>query len=295
MESIVVFEAWLVFGVFVEWGLGTLIEWGLGLVTECVQDLWGFWKTNDEEVRNLALTIGLPLLIWRLWLASRQTDISNKQAETAANQADTANKLLSSSQDQSKTAQAQLVLAKHAQNIDRFQSACSMLAGDSEILRHAGLLIISRLVEQELEYLTTTEFVLETFVRMCSKELEKERLSPVEHRDQLRTSALIVMAVHIRITLALRRSKSQRQSIDLEGAWLVGAKLVDLPGRIHLSGAFLMGADLRGARLADSYFLDAYVHRAKVYARDVHYFRFAIGQDELEVFEDPEDEGGVGA
>ena len=90
---------------------------------------WAWWSTNAEILRNLGLlvvaAIGLPLAIWRTWVAHQQAKASLVQANT--------------SQAQLEGNQQQLKLLEARQETDRFQQAAEMLGSDDQVVRLGGI------------------------------------------------------------------------------------------------------------------------------------------------------------
>ena len=206
--------------------------------------LIGELKQTDEEkffanVRNLALVavglIGLPLAIWRSWLAYQQTKTANTQAETANKQA--------------KIAETGLI-------IDRFQKGAAMLDSAELSVRLAGIYALRELAMSDPnETYIMVQDLLCDFIRERSKERRPDLTKISKAKPQpgygpfppdLQKALETLSGLRNTVPGAKALEQAVEWRADLGNANLSGAKL----SRANLSGAILEGAKLSGAKLS---------------------------------------------
>lgn len=214
-----------------------------------------------EDLRNIGLVllglIGLPLAIWRSWLAHKQTQTGLQQAETALEQTRIANK-------QAETAERGLI-------IDRYQKGALMLESDELSVRIAGVFALRDLAlsDPDETYFLVLD-VLYAFVRENSKErlpLTPSKKAKADEKSSVKytefaadLTAALEAASHLRATVdgAGIRELSRIWKPNLISANLFGVELhyANLSGadlsHANLSGADLFEANLSGADLSEA-------------------------------------------
>lgn len=123
----------------------------------------------SDIARNFSLIalglIGLPLAIWRSFVAAQQSKTALRQA---------------------KHTEDQIRLARQGQLADRFQKATEMLGSKSQMTREAGVFALHQIaIEDPKTYLATAGSVLCTFAREQSSAIRNEEELPLLPSDFL--------------------------------------------------------------------------------------------------------------
>ncbi len=203
------------------------------------EEIWSWAHGNGaskgETLRNLALAygaflaacIGLPLAIWRSFVANRQAKAANSQAETS----------------------------ERGLRNERYQKGAEMLGSDTLATRLGGIAALARLArEHPEEHHVEIMDLLCAFVRHPTKtKAESEAVSAGAPKKKCPpyVEAAAKAVGKCRRDLpdegALKRIEGDL-IFDLAGANLEGANLF----RVHLAGANLIDANLASANLIDA-------------------------------------------
>ncbi len=201
------------------------------------------WHRIGELIRNIGLfilgAVGLPLAIWRSWLAQEQH--GTNQAQLTAQQAATAQ-----SDAQHRANQAQ----------ERFTRAVDHLKDDDEIVKRGGIMTLARLVhDPEMPDRQDVLDMLSAFIKGLEP-LRIEAVFPptwVNPLAELAIKTLCQTPLDDSLRLDLRHcdlTGADLTEADLTAANLAEAKLIraDL-SHSDLAAADLSEADLTGASL----------------------------------------------
>ncbi len=121
------------------------------------EEIWSWAHGNgaskSEALRNLALAygaflaafIGLPLAIWRSYVAHSQAETANRQSETANKQAEIANR-------QAETSERGL-------RNERYQKGAEMLGSDTLATRLGGIYALERLAGSTPKTITSRSWI----------------------------------------------------------------------------------------------------------------------------------------
>ncbi len=243
------------------------------------EEIWSWAHGNGASkgatLRNLALAygaflaafIGLPLAIWRSFVANRQAKTANRQAETS----------------------------ERGVRNERYQKGAEMLGSDTLATRLGGIYALERLAgERPEDYHVQIMDQLCAFVRHPTKtEAESEAGDAVDREPRcppdIEAAAKTVGKYRRRLSdegrlkdiegdrrldlVGVQLTRADLWGVhlvraNLEGAHLAGAHLVEahLAGahlvEAHLAGAHLEGAHLAGAHLAGAHLAGAHLEGA---------------------------------
>ena len=220
-----------------------------------------FWDelwADVDRARNLALVaaaaVGLPIAVWRSYIAYRQAETAHRQAETA---------------------QASLLA-------ERYQRAAEMLGGKEDV-RLAGIHALARMAQQNLPYHVLIMSTLSAVARTSAKRtlFEGKRQAPEDV-----TVIMEVLAARGAEQLAEEGAEAYRldlRATDLRGllidkmklsrAILDYAVLSDADNRAVFWDADFRGASLVGAGLAAALF-----SRTNFAAADLSYANLSDAQ-----------------
>ncbi|MEJ8474473.1 pentapeptide repeat-containing protein [Roseibium algae] len=220
-------------------------------------------KKLFEDLRNIGLVllglIGLPLAVWRSWLAHQQTQTGLRQAATA----------------------------ERGLIIDRFQKGAEMLESRELSVRIAGVFILRELaLSDPVETYIQVLDLLASFLREKSK---GRTPAPSEHTKtrpppdfgpfpaDLQETVKAISHLRNNVKEAEEREERAEWRLDLNGSNLSGADLskANLSGawfnHANLAGAWFNQANLAGAELINANLSDAHLARANLTDADLDY------------------------
>ena len=233
-ERVAALAKWLFVSV-----IALLVYWWAEIIAWAATPVPGGAESYGEVLRNLALlaaaVIGLPLAIWRSWVAERQTRVAQKQATTS----------------------------ERGLLHDRYQKSAEMLGSDAPTVRMGGIYALERLAaEQTEEYHIQVMNLLCAFLRAATANLPDDVDGCLA--DTLAAAMVIGYRNPEQIKLARKKndgilnSQKTTQWPDLRGINLTKALLTeaDFSGAdfslANLSGAKLPHANLSGANLVNA-------------------------------------------
>ena len=211
--------------------------------------------SNSETLRNVGLLIGGLLAFvfaaWRAWVAERQANAAQMQAEITQNQAQTAQQSLLN---------------------ERYQRGAEMMGSDVLSVRLGGIYALQRLAEEHPD-----EYHIQIMRLFCAFVRNPTGSETVPHRlyseDEpgafpvLREDVQVVMtAIGSRSQTGLDLEKSMPNfKLELDGADLGGANLyhANLAGG-NLSGVNLVHSGLRSSDLSQANLAGATLRRANM-------------------------------
>ena len=228
---------------------GSLWRWWTAILTWLASPVAGApreagFVSNGEALRNLALVlaalIGLPLAIWRSWVAERQT----------------------------RAAQRQVKMAERSLLHERYQRSAGMLGSHALATRIGGIYALGRIAAEH-----TDEYHFQIMDTLCAIIRNPRDTSARESIDEgvqedspvlppaprcppdIEAAATVIgyrNAAQLKLDRQKNKAKSETKQItqwpDLRGADLRSAMLTEA----DFSGADLSCADLSEARLASS-------------------------------------------
>lgn len=191
--------------------------------------------SNSETLRNVGLLIGGGLAFvfagWRAWVAERQANATQTQAQMAQNQAATAQKSLLN---------------------ERYQRGAEMLGSDVLSTRLGGIYALEGLAEEHpSQYHIQIMKLFCSFVRNPAPRSSGQDEIGGDEVTEIREDVQAVMdAIGGRGVAGLAIEKEVNFTLDLHGADLSFARL---------SGANLEGANLTGAKLRFANFFETHL------------------------------------
>ena len=247
--------------------------------------LWGWLHpekpttvSNSETLRNVGLLIGGGLAFvfagWRAWVAERQANATQHQAETAQRQAEIVQAQVETSQDQIEIAQRQAETAQLSLLNERYQRGAEMLGSEVLAVRLGGIYALRRLaVEHPEQYHLQIMELFCAYVRNPTGELEGRNLpndagKPFrELRDDVQA---VVWAIGNRseTDIALEQKgdpyfRLYLPGVNIESGQLSGLNLTGaFLNKSNLSGACLIGANFSNTSLEGADFSGAHLFRA---------------------------------